>query len=322
MHPSGAAAAMDPASDGAKRPHRRRDRLRQLRAFCRTARLGSVSRAAEHLASSQPAVSQQVRALEEDLGVPLFERYGPRLALTHAGARLYERALPVVERMDRLPHTFAEQHHGIVADRLRIGAGQTSAAYVLPEPLKRFRARHPEARVSVKTGTGAERLAWLRDYEVDVVVGAMDATPPGVEFRPFLDSEVVLVTPVDHPLAGRDSVGFDEIATCPMVDHAPGTYARQVNELLLRLHGAAPDVVFEVNGWNVITNYVASGLGIALVPDVCLTERERVSRVPLGARIPPRRYGAATRRDGLLPLAAARFLDVIAPDRRDACQAP
>ena len=309
-------------SDAAKRPHRRRDRLRQLRAFCRTARLGSVSRAAEHLASSQPAVSQQVRTLEEELGVALFERHGPRLALTHAGARLYERAMPVVERMDRLPDTFAEQHRGVVADRLRIGAGQTSASYVLPEPLKRFRARHPEVRVSVMTGTGAQRLAWLRDYEVDVIVAAMDATLPGVEFHPFLDSELVLVTPEDHPLAGRECVGFEEIAACPMVDHTPGTYARQVNELLLRLHGIVPDVVFEVSGWNVITNYVAAGLGVALVPDVCLTERERVSRIPLSARIPPRRYGAATRRDGLLPLAAGRFLDAIVPDRGDARGAP
>ena len=298
--------------DDRKRLHQKRDRLKQLRAFCHTARLGSISRAAEYVGSSQPAVSQQMRALEEEFGVALFGRRGPRISLAHAGECLYEQAMPLVERMDRLPDTFAEQHHGIIPDRLRIGAGQSSAAYVLPDYLRRFRERHPEVRVSVKTGSGRQRLTWLLEYEVDIVVGAMDAAQPDVDFLPFLDSECVLITPEDHPLAGRASVGFAELAAYPMVAPPPGRYARQATEQLVRLHGAVPDIAVEVDGWSVITNYVASGLGIAIVPDVCLTERERVCRIPFGDRIPVRRYGTATRRDGLVPLAASRLLDVIA----------
>ena len=83
--------------------------------------------------SSQPAVSLQVRTLEEELGVLLFERRGPRITLTRVGESLYQLAMPLVEGMDRLPNTFAEKHHGVVADVLRIGAGQTSAgSYLLP----------------------------------------------------------------------------------------------------------------------------------------------------------------------------------------------
>ena len=248
--------------DDRKPFHRKRDRLKQLRAFCHTARLGSISRAAEYVGSSQPAVSQQMRALEKEFGVALFGRRGPHISLAHAGECLYERAMPLVERMDRLPDTFAEQHHGIIPDRLRIGAGQSSAACILPQYLKRFRERHPEVRVSVKTGSGRRRLTWLLEYEVDIV--------------------------------------------------------RQVTEQIIRLHGAVPEIAVEVDGWRLITGYVAAGLGIALVPDVCLTERERerererVCRIPFRDRIPVRRYGMATRRDGLVPLAASRLLDVIA----------
>ena len=298
--------------DDRKRLHQKRDRLKQLRAFCHTARLGSISRAAEYVGSSQPAVSQQMRALEKEFGVALFGRRGPHISLVHAGECLYERAMPLVERMDRLPDTFAEQHHGIIPDRLRIGAGQSSAAYILPQYLKRFRERHPEVRVSVKTGSGRRRLTWLLEYEVDIVVGAMDAAQPDIEFRPFLDSECMLITPEDHPLAGRGSVGFEELAAYPMVAPPPGRYARQVTEQIIRLHGGVPDIAVEVDGWSVITGYVAAGLGIALVPDVCLTEQEQVCRIPFRDRIPVRRYGMATRRDGLVPLAASRLLDVIA----------
>ena len=82
---------------------------------------------------------------------------------------------------------------------------------------------------------------------------------------------------------------------------------------MLRLHGVAPEMVVEVDGWGVITNYVAAGVGIAFVPDLCLSEHDRLWRISFADRVPPRRYGAMTRRDGLLSLAARRFLGVMAP---------
>ena len=84
----------------------RGDRLKQLRAFCPAARRGSVSRAAEHLMASQPAVSTQIRVLESELGVALFERRGPRIVLTRAGKSLYERAMPLVVGISSLSFSF------------------------------------------------------------------------------------------------------------------------------------------------------------------------------------------------------------------------
>ena len=83
---------------------------------------------------------------------------------------------------------------------------------------------------------------------------------------------------------------------------------------MLRLRGIKLDVAVEVDGWGVITNYVAEGVGIAFVPDLCLTEHDGLRPIPLSDGIPPRRYGAITRRDGVLGLAARRFLDLMAPE--------
>ena len=130
----------------------KRDRFKQLRAFCEAARLGSISGAAKALHLSQPAVSLQVRSLEEEFGVALFERNGPRITLTRVGERLYECAMPLVQGVLRLPALFAEAHHGMSLRRLRIGAGQASAAYLLPGPLKRFRRAPP-----LDTHQGAHR---------------------------------------------------------------------------------------------------------------------------------------------------------------------
>ena len=175
------------AGDG-QHLHQRRDRLKQLRAFCQAARFGSISRAAEQVMSSQPAVSMQIRTLEEELGVLLFERRGPRIALSRIGQRLYQLAMPLVEGMDRLPDAFAEEHYGEATDDLCIGAGQVSAAYLLPKYLQRFREKYPEIRIEVKTGAGQQRLDWLRNHDLDLVVTAMDITPDDVVFHPVLES--------------------------------------------------------------------------------------------------------------------------------------
>ena len=264
--------------------------------------------------SSQPAVSLQVRTLEEELGVLLFERRGPRISLTRVGKSLYQLAMPLVEGMDRLPDTFAERHHNVVADVLRIGAGQTSASYLLPKFLKEFRERYPEVLIDIRTGTGQDRLGWLRDYELDVIIAAMDIPPADVEFYPVFDSEPVLITPLDHPLAGRESVPIEETAAYPFVGHTSTHYVRQVAEVILRLHGVAPNVAVEVDGWGVITNYVAAGVGISFVPDLCLTEHDRLWKISFKGTIPQRKYGAITRRDGLLSRAARRFLGTMVPE--------
>ena len=297
--------------------HQRRDRLKQLRAFCHAARLGSISRAAEQVMSSQPAVSLQVRTLEEELGVLLFERRGPRITLTRTGANLYRLAMPLVEGMDRLPEMFAERHHGVVADVLRIGAGQTSAAFLLPRYLKQFRERYPGIVIDIRTGTGRQRLEWLRHYELDLVIAAMDIAPSDVDFHPVLESSFVLVTSLDHPLAGRESVTVEEAAAHPFVGHATRQYVGRVAEVIMRLHGVVPDVAVEVDGWSAITSYVATGVGISIVPDFCLGEDEPLWKIPLRGTVPARRYGAITRRDGLLSRGAGRLLRIMVPELED-----
>lgn len=104
-------------------------------------------------------------------------------------------------------------------------------------------------RIEVWTGTGEQRLAWLRGHQLDLVVGAMDVAPVDVDFHPVLASELVLITATDHVLARRASVGIEEAAAHPFVGHGAARYVRQVAETMLRLRGIAPEVVVEVDGW-------------------------------------------------------------------------
>ena len=111
------------------------------------------------------------------------------------------------------------------------------------------------------------------------------------------------------------SVGIEKAASYPFVGHSRTRYMGQLADSPFRFCGVAPENVVEVDGWGAITNYVSAGVGIAFVPEMCLTEHDRLWRIPFEGAVPPRRYGAMTRRDARLPLLARRFLSVMVPER-------
>ena len=292
-------------------PLPRRDRLKQLRAFCYAARFRSISRAAERVYLSQPAVSQQVRTLEDELAVTLFDRHGSRIALTPAGERLYHVAKPLVEQLDRLPDTFTERFRGVASAGLNVAAGQTTAVSVLPALLKRFKEQYPGVRLNVKVTDGRRRLQWLVAYEVDVAVAAVDVPPPGVEFHPLLTSEMMFITAEDHPLAGHTSMDLADVTAYPIVTHTASHYVSRVTDGILRQHGHVADPVLEVDGWHVIKQYVEAGVGVAIVPDICLADQDRLWSSSASRYFPRRVYGVLTRRDEIQSLAAEWFVRTV-----------
>ena len=303
-------------------PDARRDRLKQLRAFCEAVRLGSLSAAARAVESSQPAVSNHVRTLEEDLGAVLFRRQGGGIVPTRVGSDLYRTALPLVEGLLRLPALFDEYHHGAEAERLRIGAGQVSAAYVLPDIIKRYVALYPRTRVELVAGTGGQRLEWLRRFEIDIIFGAFEVVPDDLVFHRIVTADVAIITPEGHPLGRRKRAGLDALTPHPMVALVPGHYMRQFQDMVLQLHAVRPRIVLEVDGWETMVHHIAAGVGVGLVPDLCAAEDQRICRVPVPHPFSARAYGLAVRRDGLMGLAARRLFDLVVSAAVDAEKTP
>lgn len=296
---------------------KRRDRLKQLRAFCHAARLGSFTKAAEHVHSSQPSASLHIHKLELDLGVSLFVRGGPRIVLTAEGRDLYRRALPLVENIDRVPDTFAELFEDL-AGPLHIGADETAASYLLPRYVGEFNRLHADVKATIRTGSGSECLWWLRGYEVDMVFAAIDVEPLDLEFHFLVASPFELITPEGHPLAELSRAGPHDLRDHSQVAHTRQSYIRDSGDMVLRQHGVEPDVAVEVDGWETIKDYVEAGLGIAIVPDLCLTERDLVCRIPYVSALPPQRYGCVTRRERIAPLTVQRFMEVLGAARSSA----
>ncbi|HET7842582.1 MAG TPA: LysR family transcriptional regulator, partial [Xanthomonadales bacterium] len=143
------------------------NRLKQLRAFCYTARLGTISRAAEALFLSQPSVSLQLAALEKELGCMLVERNGRRTQLTPAGTALYELARPLVEGLEALDAEFRGKLQGLDAGELNIAAGASTIQYLLPALVQTYREKFPPVRLQLHNVTGRDGLSLLRSDAVD-----------------------------------------------------------------------------------------------------------------------------------------------------------
>ncbi len=291
------------------------DRLKPLRAFCQTARLGSVSRAAEALYVSQPAITLQLQALERELGIKLFERSGRRLVPTREGDTLYALARPLVEGIDGLDAAFRDQLHGLDAGELDVAAGSSTILYLLPGIVEAFRQRQPDVRLRLHNVTGASGLDLLRSDVVDLAVGSMLDVPADLSYAPVYRFEPMLITPLDHPLVHKPELTLRDLSPYGLILPPQRLTTYRMVDLVFHRNRVPYTVALEVGGWEVIKQYVAMGLGISIVTAICLTDadRTRVAARSLAAYFPSRSYGVVMRKSKQLSPQARAFVELIQP---------
>lgn len=293
------------------------DRLKPLRAFCQTARLGSVSRAAEALFLSQPAVTLQLQALEREMGVPLLERNGRRLTLTREGEELYAMARPLVEGLDGVDAAFRERVRGLDAGELHVAAGTSTILYLLPTIVQAFRAAHPGVRLILHNVTGPSGLDLLRGDTADLAVGSMLDVPADLAYTPVQRFEPMLITAPGHPLAALDIVTLADLSPHGLILPPQRQTTWRMVDLVFQRARVPYSVALEVGGWEVIKQYVAMGLGISIVTAICLTEadRQRLASRSLAAFFPSRSYGVVVRRGRTLSAPARAFVELVEATR-------
>ena len=291
----------------------KRNRLKQLRAFCHAVQTQSISKAADRIHLSQPSVSLQIRALEQEMGTVLFERRGPRISLTPEGRVLYELASPLVEGIDNLPGAFAARCGNLDTGEIHVAAGESTILYLLPSFVERFAAEHPGIEIRLHNVTGREGLEQLRGDSVDFAVGAMLDTPSDIVYRPIFTYPTVLITPGGHPLATLETITLEDIAPYGLILPPRHLSTWRIVDIVFQQHKVEYKVTIEAGGWEVIKRYVARGLGVSIVSSICMTEEDRLSSIPLDAYFPSRTYGVVLRRGKFLSPAARRFLEMLDP---------
>jgi LysR family cys regulon transcriptional activator len=241
-------------------------KLQQLRYLVEVARRNlNVSEAADALFTSQPGVSKQIRALEDELGVVVFERSGKRLtAVTTAGRAVLQAAARVLQEADNLKRV-GEEYSGSQRGSLSIAATHTQARYALPAVIRDFSSRHPEVRLHLHQGSPAQIAAWVRDGEADLGVAteALDQMGELIAL-PCTQWRHTVVVPKGHALEGQ-ALTLQSLASWPLVTYDPAYAGRSRIDEAFHRAGLAPQVALEAADADIIKTYVALGLGVGII---------------------------------------------------------
>jgi DNA-binding transcriptional LysR family regulator len=291
---------------------------RQILSFYRTAKLGSFTKAADTVFRSQSALSQQIRALEDELGCVLLERVGRRkVILTECGRELFGFAETVLNEERRLMERLDEvkgMHRGPVV----VAAPFTTLYHLFPERLQRFMKRFPDVRLTILDRPQDTVIRLVREGEVDFGVAAESLVPDDLELFPWMTVRTVLMTPEDHPLAGRSRVSLQEIAEYPLILPPSQPHSRRtLIERLCRQEGIAFRMVMESSNADLSAVYVEMGLGISfagIVPGLPSLERLPLSFVPLDHYFEPEHLAIITRRTMPMTSVKSEFLRCITED--------
>ena len=225
--------------------------------------------------------------------------------------------------MDELSVNFMERVDDSVSGRLQVGASVAGAGFILPPYVKQFREQYPAIRLWVRTCILSEGAKLLLDDEVEFLLNVKEVYPQdALEYRELLRYDIVLITSLGHPLAGRSTVSPDEAAAWPAIVPPPGTSSRQFGETAAQRFGVDVNAVIEVGGWGVIKRYVEQGLGISVVPSISISETDQLSVIPLKEYFPARSFGVFTRRGKFLTPPARRLLRLMIPDFPDPSPPP
>lgn len=285
---------------------------RQLDYFRVAGRLQHVTRAAEQLGTSQPALSRALARLEADLGVPLFERVGRSIRLTRYGELFLKRvegALAQIEEGRLELADLATPGRGTVA----LGFLRSLGAKYVPQTVRRFGAAHPEVRFTFTPNNSVELEGLLERGDLDLAFTTVPVTSAKLASARVTDQEMVLLVPTGHRLARRRQVALRDVANEPFVTFKRGHAFRRLTEGLCEEAGFVPSITFEGDDSSSIPGFVAAGFGVAIA-SLESSMFSGVVSLKITAPVARRAIGLAWAKDRYLPAGARTFRDFAAAD--------
>ena len=297
--------------------------LRQLRIFEAVARHASISRAAEELHLTQPAVSMQMKQLEEQIGVPLIEQIGKRMFLTEAGHELRNHAQRISIQTEELKSAM-DQFRSLERGLLRLAVVST-ANYFLPRLIAGFTASHAGVRIALQVANREEVLAALADNRTDLAVTGKIPGRSDLVAQRFMDNPLVVIAPPSHPLAGRRNVPFVQLDQAVMVVREPGSGTRAAMERHFAEHGISFRPGCELGTNEAIKQAVQAGLGLGVVPAQAVElelETGRLVVLPVEGFPMVRHWFLVHRSDKPLSAASQAFREVLLAQAPVAAEAP
>ncbi|NAX40113.1 HTH-type transcriptional regulator CysB, partial [Vibrio sp. V26_P1S5P106] len=244
----------------------------------------NVSATAESLYTSQPGISKQVRLLEDELGIQIFERSGKHLTqVTHAGQEVIRIATEILARTESIKSVAAEHTHPEMGT-LNISTTHTQARYALPDVIKGFTARYPKVSLHMHQGTPSQMSEAIAKGIANFAIAteALHLYQDAI-MLPCYHWNRSIVVPHDHPLAQKASVTIEDVAAYPLVTYVFGFTGRSELDTAFNRVGLHPRVVFTATDADVIKTYVRMGVGIGVIASMAIDKEQDTDLVAIDA---------------------------------------
>ena len=250
--------------------------LQQLKFICEVVNCGlSVSKAAASLHTSQPSMSRQIQALENELGMKIFLRSKRRLIeLTKPGEQVHElarKALSITDGMRHIRNDFYAMHAG----SLVVATSHTQARYVLPKVIQHFKKRYPQLQITLRQGNPTQIAQWVSSGEADLSIGGEPTCQiPGIALLTCFDEYKIVLTPRKHPLANISRLTIAQLSRYPLITYDSNFRTNaQISEAFAKKN-RKPNIILNATNPDVMKPYVRCGLGIAIVGECAYDPKE------------------------------------------------
>jgi LysR family transcriptional regulator, low CO2-responsive transcriptional regulator len=283
----------------------------QLETFLEVARLSSFSRAAERRFRTQPAISAQIRALEEEVGAPLLDRSGGKVAVTAAGKVFQKYAEDTMEQRRVVLIALAEMQR-VPRGEIVVAANEGTCLHILPEVFADFKRQYPIVGVNVKRLEHNKILEAIIENSCDFGVVSLPVNDKRLTIVPIHRDELVLIAPPDHPLAGHAKATIADVVEYPLLLPKLGR-TRDALEALFHERRLKPIVSMELDSSELLKRFVAVGVGVGFVPRSNVVEDLRAKAlavVSLADASVQRDLALVFRKDKALSRAALAFIDI------------
>jgi len=295
--------------------------VKQLRVLKAVAEHGSFSAAAEALSYTQPAISQQIAALERSAGAMLVDRTSRGVRLTDAGRALVDHAHVVLARL-AAAEAELDAIAGVRGGRVRLASFPTASAALLPPALARFTERHPDVELTFLEKEPEDAIQMLRAGELEVAIvfefhnlsqGEWDRLYGGAELHPLVDDPMYLALPLGHRLAHKPRVRLQDLSDELWIQEGnPRNPCGRLHQAACVSAGFDPRIGFRSDDYNVVQGMVAAGVGVSLLPSFALANvRDDIVVRSLGTGAPARQIAAATLAGGYRSPATEAMLDIL-----------
>ncbi len=287
------------------------DFLQWLRGFYYTSQAGGLSGAVAHMGRNQPALSHQIKCLESELGVVLFDRSRGRMELTAEGRELLPQAIAVFELIKEMK----EKARGGLPLRGRITIATTHAVllYFLPKPVAGFRVRHPLVTFGLEGGGLDFILSQVESAQADFGIASLDGVPDHLEFRPLFSTRLALIAPRRGLMKADRPPNLAALAKLPFIAFPSTSSIAPLVERRFAREGLELNIVQVLNNFELVKRYVELGMGVAILDEYALSEEDerKLLVFTLERYFAERPYGVITRRRPYVSPALRAFLKTL-----------